>query len=162
MSATDQGAGHDTGQDIELLRELQRRRAELRASMGELERALASPIGTGRAVAWTARLRTALHELYDDFAEHVAITEGPQGLYSELSHASPRLAHRIERLTEEHGRIALQLEQLLTWADVNDVNPDIPQARRAGTDLLVALMHHRQRGADLLFEAYEVDIGGET
>jgi hypothetical protein len=152
-----------TDQETELLLELRRRRAELRASMGALERALASPAGTGLSAAWSARLRDALHALYDDFAEHIAITEGPEGLYAELTQDSPRLAHRIERLTEEHAEIGRQLEQLLTWADVgDDARPDVPQARRAGTQLLVALMHHRQRGADLVFEAYEVDMGGET
>jgi hypothetical protein len=152
-----------TDQETGLLLELRRRRAELRASMGALERALASPAGTGLSAAWSARLRDALRALYDDFADHVAITEGPQGLYSELGQESPRLAHRIQRLTEEHVEIARQLEQLLTWTDVgDDARPDIPQARRAGTQLLVALMHHRQRGADLVFEAYEVDMGGET
>jgi hypothetical protein len=28
------------------------------------------------------------------------------------------------------------------------------------TALLVALAKHRQRGADLIYEAYDVDIGG--
>jgi hypothetical protein len=151
-----------TDQDTELLLELRRRRAELRASMGALERALASPAGAGLSESWNTRLRAAVHALYDDFTEHVAITEGPDGLYAELTQDSPRLAHRIERLTEEHVEIRRQLEQLVTWADDGDATPDVPSARQAGTELLVALMHHRQRGADLVFEAYEVDMGGET
>jgi hypothetical protein len=36
-----------------------------------------------------------------------------------------------------------------------------PQALRDGlTDLLAELVRHRQRGADLVYEAYSVDIGG--
>jgi hypothetical protein len=30
------------------------------------------------------------------------------------------------------------------------------------SDLLHELSRHRQRGADLVYEAYETDIGGET
>jgi hypothetical protein len=35
------------------------------------------------------------------------------------------------------------------------------QLREQGTDLLGDLMRHRQRGSDLVFSAYELDIGGE-
>jgi hypothetical protein len=34
--------------------------------------------------------------------------------------------------------------------------------RAAATSLLARLARHRQRGADLVFEAYQVDVGGET
>jgi hypothetical protein len=34
--------------------------------------------------------------------------------------------------------------------------------RRLGTTLLGLLVSHRQRGSDLLYEAYEFDVGGET
>ncbi|WP_422771495.1 hypothetical protein ACN28C_33630 [Plantactinospora sp. WMMC1484] len=32
----------------------------------------------------------------------------------------------------------------------------------SATDLLRELFRHRQRGADLVYEAYQPDIGGET
>jgi len=127
--------------------------------MEGLERALASPHRAGGPVSWTARLRGALTELSEAFAEHVAITEGPGGLYRELADQSPRLAHSVDRLAGEHVDITRRLEELLTAADAE---PDVPDVRRTGTDLLVVLMRHRQRGADLVFEAYDLDIGGET
>jgi hypothetical protein len=34
--------------------------------------------------------------------------------------------------------------------------------RDLGTTLLGHLARHRQRGADLVYEAYQADIGGET
>jgi len=37
------------------------------------------------------------------------------------------------------------------WAD---------EIRAELTTLLVALARHRQRGADLVYEAYDVDLGG--
>jgi hypothetical protein len=130
--------------------------------MEGLERALASPHGAGGPVSWIARLRTALATLYESFGEHVAITEGPGGLYHELAVQSPRLAHAVDRLAGEHAEIARRLEELLTWTEAADAEPDVGEVRRTGTDLLVVLMRHRQRGADLVFEAYDLDIGGET
>jgi hypothetical protein len=155
-----------TQQDHELLVEVQRRRAELRIAMGEVERALASASRGGDpargAESWSGRLRAALGGLRDAFGRHVAITEGPDGLYAELATYSPRLAHNMDRLGAEHAEITRRLQELLAWTDTDDARPDAAEVRRSGTDLLVLLMRHRQRGADLVFEAYELDIGGET
>lgn len=156
----------ETQQDHEILVEVRRRRAELRVAMVELERALASASGAGGtdrgADPWADRLRAALGGLHDAFGRHVEITEGPDGLYAELARYSPRLAHNIDLLGAEHAEITRRLEELLAWTDAEDARPDATEIRRAGTDVLVLLMRHRQRGADLVFEAYQLDIGGET
>lgn len=149
---------HDDG----LLLELKRRRAELRTSMGVLERALASATGTSAAATWVAHVRDALRALSDDFVQHVAITEGEDGLYADLAQHSPRLEHAVARLVEEHAEVGSRLEDLLALAAGDAVEGQVPQVRTAGTDLLGALMRHRQHGADLVFEAYDLDIGGET
>ena len=65
-------------------------------------------------------------------------------------------------LTEEHADVLRRIEELLTLADVGDGATAASQARKAGTELLGVLMRHRQRGADLVFEAFGLDIGGET
>jgi hypothetical protein len=39
---------------------------------------------------------------------------------------------------------------------------DVDTVRELGTALLDRLVRHRQHGADLIHEAYQVDIGGET
>ena len=156
----------ETQQDHEILVEVQRRRAELRAAMVELERALASASRAGDpaggAGSWAERLRAALVGLADAFGRHVAITEGPAGLYAEVAQYSPRLAHNLDRLGAEHAEITRRLEELLARTNADVARPDAAQVRHEGTDLLVLLMRHRQRGADLIFEAYQLDIGGET
>ena len=43
-----------------------------------------------------------------------------------------------------------------------DVIEEVDRVRGLGTALLGRLVRHRQRGSDLVFEAYEFDIGGET
>ncbi len=42
------------------------------------------------------------------------------------------------------------------------VAADVKGIREAGTSLLARLSRRRQRGADLVFDAYQIDIGGET
>lgn len=147
-------------QDLQLLEELRRRRAELRESMTAVEHALATPAGAGPG-DWSGRVLAAVLELSGDLREHVAITEGPDGLYQELEQHAPRLAGPVAALTREHADVIGRLEVLVTTLEVAG-DPDVDRVRRIGTELLAGLMQHRQRGADLVFEAYDADIGGET
>ena len=47
-------------------------------------------------------------------------------------------------------------------ARTSESKEDVDGVRRLGTALLGLLVRHRQRGSDLVYEAYELDIGGET
>jgi hypothetical protein len=147
------------GSDRELLEELRRHRAELRESMSALEDALASP-AVSDGSRWTQRVEAALAEVAGDFRAHVDITEGPSGLHVELLEASPRLAGAVADLTRDHLLIGGRIDDLLTRVAGPDGTAD--DVRTAATALLGRLVRHRQRGADLVFEAYEFDIGGET
>jgi hypothetical protein len=145
---------------------LRRRRAELRESMSALEHALAAP-ALGGQVGWTQRVQAALVELSADFREHVRVTEGPDGLYRELLRTSPRLSEAVAHLTREHAQINERIEKLLallTSPEERDVGPaaTVDRVRALGTSLLGRLVRHRQRGSDLVYEADDVDIGGET
>lgn len=144
-----------------LLEELRRHRAELRESMGALEDVLAAATTADRS-RWVHRVQAALAEVSGDFRAHIDITEGPHGLYAELLKTSPRLSGAVDGLKHEHGLIGSQVDQLMTRAAAPDVTADVDGVRRAGTALLGTLVRHRQRGSDLVFEAYEFDIGGET
>jgi len=147
--------------DQALLESVRRHRAELRESMSALETALATPAVGGRA-RWGQRVHVALVELTGDFREHIAITEGPDGLYRDLLKTSPRLSDAVGALAREHAQITGQADDLLARLTTPDVTADIDSVRDLGTALLGRLVRHRQRGSDLVFEAYEVDIGGET
>jgi hypothetical protein len=144
-----------------LLTDVRQRRAELRRAMGAVELALAAPSGAGGA-DWSAKVRAALLDLLTGVREHIVLTEGADGLYRELTQTSPRLLGPVDQLTCEHAQIMRRIEELLIWVDVTNDLPDVNEVRRIGTELLSALIRHRQRGADLIFEAYDLDIGGET
>lgn len=141
---------------------LRRRRAELRESMNALELALASP-APERQAYWAERVHVALVELSADFREHIDITESrPDGLYHELLQTVPRLSAAIARLTREHAVITRLLDDLLDRMSTPTANQDVDNVRDLGTALLGRLHRHRQRGSDLVYEAYQIDIGGET
>jgi hypothetical protein len=144
-----------------LLEELRRRRGELRDSMSALEQALAAPPRRGLST-WAERVQAALVELSGDLREHVAITEGAEGMYAELMAQAPRLSGQMNRLAQEHVQIKEALEALLAETTAPDVEDHADRVRDLGTRLLATLFRHRQRGADLFYEAYEVDIGGDT
>jgi len=143
-----------------LLEELRRRRVDLRESMGVLEQALAAP-APGRPGAWAAHVHGALEELSADFREHIEITEGPSGLYRGLLTTAPRLSNAVARLAREHTQIHDLVDDLLDRTSRPDVG-DVDSLRDLGMALLTSLVRHRQRGSDLVYEAYTVDIGGET
>ena len=143
------------------LEELRRHRAELRESMDALEDALAAP-AKADLTRWAQRVHVALVEVSGDLGAHIDLTEGPAGLYRDLLDTSPRLSEPVAGLTREHVLIRGQVDTLLARVAAPESCADVDRVRALGTALLGRLVRHRQRGSDLVFEAYEFDIGGET
>jgi hypothetical protein len=104
----------------------------------------------------------ALVELSADLTLHVRASERDQGLHEEIKHAAPRLIGPVDRLAEDHRRIRGLLDELLLAADSPFAVPDVEDMRTRAAALIEALARHRQRGADLVYEAFQVDLGGET
>jgi iron-sulfur cluster repair protein YtfE (RIC family) len=140
-------------------------RSELLDAVAYLEQALTA--AHGRRV-WTEELRDHLGRLRDEFVAHVRGVEDEAGLYRDILRASPRLAYRVSRLSVEHDTISREIDEVLALA--GDVPEDVPEDRDSWVDrvyqrartLVRRLSRHRQREADLIYEAYETDIGGET
>jgi hypothetical protein len=145
----------------QVLETLRRRRAELRESMHAVEQALAAP-APGRLEAWAERVHVALVELSADVREHIDVTEGPDGLYRGVLTTAPRLSNAVADLTNEHAEIERLVDTLLARVNKPELEGGAAQVRDLGTALLERLIRHRQRGSDLVYEAYESDIGGET
>ncbi|HEY3736107.1 MAG TPA: hypothetical protein VGL26_01575 [Jatrophihabitans sp.] len=141
------------------LQSVRARRAELRATLAALEQALAAP-AQGREDLWGVGVRESLATLVTDFAEHVRVTEGSDGLHQAITTAAPRLIHAVRQLTDEHSRIAAELAELTSLARPPLGRTEVEVVRTKATRLLGGLARHRQRGADLIYEAYETDIGG--
>jgi len=134
-------------------------RLSLRRALGEFERALASPV-TDPVEGCIARLITAVQHLRVVFALHVDVTEAPDGLYEEILDNAPRLANKINRFKREHASISDAIERGV--ADLGDASALTPELRGQLVKLFDDLTRHRKRGLDLVYEAYHVDIGGES
>lgn len=158
----------DIDTEAENLRVLRRRRAELLGAMNTLEQALAAPV-PGGPLAWVQNVSAALLALSGDFRDHVELTEGPAGLYGRVIASSPRLAHQVERLTQDHATLTELMSDLLTlvgkaageFARGDSMLNELDEVRVRGTALIAALVRHRQRGSDLMYEGYTLDIGGQ-
>ena len=144
------------------LDEARRRRATLHDQLVHLELAISSP-ATGREHEWASQVEKEMVGLRDAFDQHVLVTEKPEGLYEEIMQRAPRLAGKIKRLHEEHPTIAASIVATLERLESGDPGSDawpIDVCRDDLQRLLGQIVRHRQHGADLVWEAYNVDIGG--
>jgi hypothetical protein len=132
-------------------------RGSLRGAMHALEQVAAS---ASMAEGWGNSIREAVTQLRNEFDAHVQITEGEGGLLEEISQEAPRLAVDIAIIRNEHDEIYDTLELVeLTVATALEMEGSDPEALRGRiTTLLSRLSLHRQRGADLVYDAYNVDI----
>jgi hypothetical protein len=135
------------------------RRAELRGTLDALERALAAP-AHGRDVVWGENVHAVLATLADDFGAHVEVTEGPDGLHQSILAGDLRLANAVAALTAEHQQIAAEIAELVADSEPPVTPEDVDDLRERATRALGHLIRHRQLGADLIYEAYQTDIGG--
>jgi hypothetical protein len=131
----------------------------LRETLNSMENTLAAP-ARGRAVIWGEAVHTSLVLLADDFGAHVDVTEGPGGLHESILAGDLRLANAVKALTDEHAQIAEEIATLVADSAAPVTPDDVDDLRERATRLLGHLVRHRQRGADLVYEAYDTDIGG--
>lgn len=141
------------------LEAVRQRRAELRESLSALEQALAAP-AIGRPLIWGERVRSVLVEVADDFREHVEGAEGPGGLHEAILAGDLRLTNAVRTLAAEHQPIVAKVAELIAASEAPVTATEVDGIRERGTNLLARLTRHRQRGADLIYEAYDTDIGG--
>jgi hypothetical protein len=99
----------------------------------------------------------------DAFEQHVFVTERPGGLYEEIKDRAPRLVGTVDRLHQEHPAITASIATLLARLEAGEVDTEAWPLDKTRDDLqrlIGSVVRHRQRGADLVWEAYNVDIGG--
>lgn len=120
-----------------------------------LSRAIAAPVGSGQR--WRERVARALDRVARSLEKHVEETEGRGGILREIVDQAPRLWREIDALEREHEELTdacARLEERL------ERGASALAIRRKVLDLLGRFDHHRHRGADLVYEAFGVDIGG--
>jgi hypothetical protein len=154
----DHGREQGAAQLAAHLDRVRRHRSELRESVAAVDLALESPIARGGM--WRERVRAALAELAHDFDDHVALTECPGGIYDRARRSAPRLSGRVDRLLREHRELREAIHGYLAVLEHGGTMADLPVFREELTILMGRLVRHRQKGGDLVYEAYDVDLGG--
>jgi len=136
---------------------VQERRDDFYEAVLGLERAMAEAAGDD-AAGWAARAGTAALDLRAVLRHHITETEAAGSFYSDITENFPNLAHQAARLQAEHGPLRDGVDQLIeTLSTVTD-DAGVDRARTEALDLLRALLGHRHRGAELVFDAYNTDV----
>src|SRR5262249_61202329 len=98
------------------------------------------------------------------WTRHIVETEAPGAFLDELVSEAPRLSTPASRLRREHSEILAiitRVEKRMTLPPApDDYDRWVDDVRAELTALIVSLAKHRQRGAGLVYEAHDVDIGG--
>ena len=144
------------------LSEARARRATLHDALVHLEMAISSP-AAGRIEEWASGVVKELTGVRDAFDQHVLVTEKPGGLYEEIITRAPRLDGTVTRLRHEHPTISTQIAAMLdriAGVQIGGEEWPLDTARDDLQRFIGTVIRHRQRGADLVWEAYNVDIGG--
>lgn len=143
------------------LAEAGRRRADLHHALVQVETTISSP-AVGREADWSKEVVLALEGLRRAIDEHIEVTERPEGLYVEIRNRAPRLDTAIRRLQDEHPGMRDATTEMIARLSSTPIGEDWPleEARDDLQRLLGRVVKHRQLGADLVWEAYNMDIGG--
>jgi hypothetical protein len=131
------------------------KRIELKQALSVAETATSAPTGES---GWTDRLLGAMRQLQTALYQHVEEVEGPDGLLAELTATAPRLANQIAHVQEEHPVLCRQVAEIIGRIEAGSVAA--ADLRAEATEVLMGVVRHRQKGADLVYEGYNVDIGG--
>ena len=145
---------NDVSHPTDALRAASGRRLELAQAISSVEDAAAS---ASADPTWRSDLVAALDGLAAALSAHVDEVEGPDGLLAELLDRAPRFAGRVAGLRDEHDVLSHQVDDAIA---ATRGGRGVADVRSAVLVALTGFAQHRQRGADLVYEVYEVDIGG--
>ena len=135
------------------------RRKALHEAMIDFEARVMAASG---APGWAERLDRGLTTLREALDDHIVEVEKPNGIIARALDAAPWLESHAEPLRAEHVELLASLDAVADLAEEIDVEDreTMRDLRHASLDLVRHLSWHRQRGADLVYDAYDYDIGG--
>lgn len=147
----------DSADGAAFQRSRQHRRGVRRASI-DLEEALARPVGQDVG-NWHRDVAAQVRALAEAFRHHVEESEGPEGLLLQIVQDEPRLVPAVKVVKREHQVLLDRMSRLEAAASLPH-GADEQAVREDSLRLLHDVAAHRQRGSDLIYEAYYVDVEG--
>lgn len=134
-------------------RRIATRRRDLYQAMQLLEASAARASGRED---WTEKVEEALANLESALERHIEEIEAEDGLFDEVIDRAPHLESVVATLRGEHETMLGSCRDALDLASGGGSAPDM--LRRKILDILELITIHRQTGAELLFDTYNVDI----
>jgi hypothetical protein len=156
----DKGVCVDHSDESDPLHAARLQRRGVRAALVALESATASPATNP---SWAPVLREQLNRLLSAFSYHIEVTEGVGGLFEDTVTLAPRLVRRTKALHDDHVAIMAAIDAAVDVVPTSvGVHSDevVAAARATATEVMGRITRHRQLGADLVYEAYNIDIEG--
>lgn len=115
----------------------------------------------GRERQWLESVYQALSLLRTSLGEASELGESAGGLIAKLKSEGRMYFHRADQLQQEFDEMVRRcdatIEHLRSQGDTEAI--DYSDIRQRITWLLTSLKHHQAREADLVFEAYGLDLG---
>jgi hypothetical protein len=133
------------------------RRRGVQQACADLEQAIARPASPS-VEAWSASVAAAVGEVAETFKRHVQHSEGPEGLLPGITATAPRLAHAVDDLRRDHEEILSRIDLVRAMAVGANDPAQVQAVREDSLKLIQSIAAHRYRGADLVYDAYMVDI----
>lgn len=140
-------------ENTERVTDVHRRRQPLQDAAHRLDEALCRPIDQED---WLTRVSDALDVVEHRLDDHIDSVVGDGGMYDEIRDIAPQLDNRLRSLQADHATIKGLIDQ--TRADI-ELGLDRDAVRSSAMMLLSRLARHCQKTADLIYEAYTIDIG---
>ncbi len=131
-------------------------REQLGRSLSRIFEAAEAPIRSDSS--WRQRVQRALVRLVLAADAHIGESESPGGFLVEVESKAPRLWREVDRMRVEHAELLKDCFRILEY-----LRDDIASSRRIRNEVFALVKRferHRHRGADLVYEAYGVDLGG--
>jgi len=135
---------------------LRAERSSIRRACARIQNLLTDAVVSGQT-AVPAELTLAIGTLVERWTRHVRLAEAPDGLLEQIVTDAPRLSNRVARMGAEHAVVSTELRsaQELLAAPA----PDLAGVRQLVTWAVEAIEGHRHRGNQLIYDAYNLDIG---
>lgn len=129
------------------------RRQDLYDAMQSLEASAARATGQDD---WASGVREAWAKLDSALWRHISEIEEPDGLFAEVIDSAPHLASVVDELRKDHDDLVTGCQSAQEATEKDEF--DAGEVRRLVLGILGRLTIHRQRGSELLFDTYNVDL----
>jgi hypothetical protein len=121
----------------------------------------AATAAPGRETDWLARVRAGLEVLEGALGEQEQNSALSDSTLSDIEQEEPRLRNRVIQLRRRHRDLHLRVGELRSQLEESTASEgiDFVDIRRRLERLAAELRYQQAREADLVYEAYTVDLG---